>query len=175
MNQVTLAQLDALPDEAAAAILGRCCAEETWKTRMNACRPFGEASALFAAAETCFDALDAPAWRAAFAAHPRIGDLERLAAHDAASHFSRDEQSQVLEAAPATLQALADANRAYEKKFGFVFLICAQGRSAEELLSELVRRSEGSAEREMELAKEHLRRITRLRLEALVIVRSPRE
>jgi len=127
---------------------------------MLAGRPYRDAVALYAAGERAWWALGPEDWREAFAAHPRIG--ERGA--DAWSHV---EQAAVGGADASTRRALADGNREYEARFGQVFLICATGRSAGEMLAELERRLRNDPVAELRVAAAEQARITRLRLEKL--------
>jgi 2-oxo-4-hydroxy-4-carboxy-5-ureidoimidazoline decarboxylase len=127
---------------------------------MLAARPFADDAALFAAAESAWWALDPADWDEAFASHPRIGDR-------AATGLARTEQAGVAGADAATLEALAVGNRAYEARFGRVFLICATGRSAAEMLAELRRRLAHDAAAELRVAAAEQAKITRLRLETL--------
>jgi 2-oxo-4-hydroxy-4-carboxy-5-ureidoimidazoline decarboxylase len=167
MRPVSLDELNALPDEAARGLLGECCSQEKWQALMSGRRPFRAPSALLEAAEACFDQLEPLELLSAFAGHPRIGQLEALGSGRRAG-WSRVEQSGVRDASREILETLARSNRAYEEKFGFVFLICAAGLSAAELLSSLEQRSRNSAERELQIASAELRRITLNRLERLI-------
>ena len=127
---------------------------------MLAARPFRDDAALFAEAERAWWALDERDWREAFAQHPRIGERG-----DARSDA---EQAGMREAAEAERRAIAEGNRAYERRFGHVFLICAAGRSAPELAEELKRRLANEPAAELRIAAREQARITRLRLEKLV-------
>jgi OHCU decarboxylase len=109
------------------------------------------------------DALAEIDWLEAFAAHPRIG--ERAAD---ARGWSRQEQSRVGEASRETLDAIAAANRAYEDKFGFRYIVCATGKSADEMLTIARERVANERAREVARAAEEQRKITDLRLEKLV-------
>jgi 2-oxo-4-hydroxy-4-carboxy-5-ureidoimidazoline decarboxylase len=135
---------------------------------MAARRPFAGAAGLFAAAREVWQGLAREDWLEAFAAHPRIGDLEALRGKFAATAaWSAGEQAGVAGAAEATLRALAEANRAYEARFGHIFIVCASGKSAEEMLALLERRLNNSAEEELRTAAGEQEKITRLRLEKL--------
>jgi OHCU decarboxylase len=127
-----------------------------------AARPFADAAALAASADAVWESLGPEDWLEAFAAHPRIGD--RL---DGSSPSSR-EQAGVGGASAGVLEALAEGNRAYERRFGHVFLVSASGRGAEELLAALRQRLGNDPEAELRIAADEQRKITRLRLESLL-------
>jgi OHCU decarboxylase len=124
-------------------------------------RPFASRAALENAADLTWGALPPAGWRAAFAAHPRIGEKT-------APGWSREEQSGAAAAGDATRARLAEAQRAYEARFGHLFLVCATGRGAEELLALLERRLSNTADLELRVAADEQRKITRLRLGKLL-------
>lgn len=159
------ARLDALSEPGAREALRRCCASGAWVEGMLARRPFGDDRALFETADEVWRGLGPDDWLEAFAAHPRIGERERRDSPTA--EWSGEEQSGVGTAEAATRRALADGNRAYEEKFGHVFLICATGKSAGEMLAALEERLENDPGTELRVAAEEQRKITRLRLEKL--------
>ncbi len=146
------------PTEAARA-LRDICGSPAWVEAMLARRPFSDLEALKRAATSCWQALPRAEWLRAFAHHPRIGESQLRA------KFSRQEQSGVEGASEATLQALARGNLAYEAKFGHVFLICATGKSAADMLTALERRIELSAEEEIHNAALEQEKIVHIRLE----------
>jgi allantoicase len=157
--------LDLLPAGQAEAELLACCASRAWARRLAAGRPYGGFPALVAAADAVWAGLDPQDWLEAFTAHPRIG--ERRPAGDP-RRWSAGEQAGAAGADAVVLDALAEGNRAYEQRFGRVFLICATGRSAAEMLADLRRRLGNDPETELRVAAEEQRKITRLRLDKLV-------
>jgi 2-oxo-4-hydroxy-4-carboxy-5-ureidoimidazoline decarboxylase len=174
---VTLEELNRLDGEAARAALERCCGAGAWVERMVAGRPYRNATGLLAAAERAADKLRAPDWLEAFAHHPRIGDRAALAtapagagagARPAVAAWAGDEQRGAAAAADATLEALVRGNRAYEQKFGYIFIVCATGKSAEEMLALLEARLGNDPDTELVNAAREQRAITRLRLEKLL-------
>ena len=165
MDSSVAARLDALAEPEARERLRRCCSSTAWVEGVLRGRPFGNDRALFEAAERVWRDLDRDGWLEAFTAHPRIGERERSAS--ATAQWSAKEQSGMDTATAATRRALAEGNRLYEKKFGHVFLICATGKSAEEMLAALGRRLENDPETELRAAAEEQRKITRQRLEKL--------
>lgn len=160
--------LNALAEAEARAALLRCCGSTRWVERMAARRPFAGPADLFAAAEEIWRSLRREDWLEAFAAHPRIGDLEALRQRfTATAAWSAAEQAGVAGAAEATLQALADGNRQYEARFGHLFIVCASGKSAAEMLAQLRQRLGNDPEEELRVAAGEQEKITRLRLERL--------
>lgn len=145
------------------AELFKCCGSKAWASRIAALRPFADAAELYDAAGDMWDALPQSDWLEAFAQHPRIGDLKNLS-----SKWAAQEQSGVAKASEATLKALAEGNAAYEAKFGHVFLVCATGKSADEMLAILSKRLKNSADVELKVAANEQAKITRLRLEKLL-------
>jgi 2-oxo-4-hydroxy-4-carboxy-5-ureidoimidazoline decarboxylase len=141
---------------------------------MAAGRPFPDRAALLDAADRHWRALGAEAWLEAFRGHPRIGERDAAPrdaappAGDRGARWSEQEQAGARRADPAVLAALADANRDYEARFGHIFLICATGRSAGEMLAALRARLENPPDVELRTAAEEQRKITRLRLEKML-------
>jgi allantoicase len=153
--------LDAQTTEAAVADLLACCGSSAWATGVAARRPFATFAALTEAADAVWRGLGPDDWRQAFSAHPRIGERT-------GSPWSQREQAGTAAADPGILEALAEGNRAYEDRFGHVFLICATGKTAEQMLSALHERLGNDPDTELRVAAEEQHRITRLRLDALV-------
>lgn len=162
----TLAALDAAPAERLGAVLRDCCSSPAWVRAMSARRPFGHRAALLAASDEVFAHLTGTDVEAALAGHPRIGDRAMRDGTDA--RWSRHEQRSVTEGGAGLQVRLREGNQAYEQRFGRVFLIRADGRSAQDMLEELTRRLGNDDEAEATEVKEQLRQITRLRLERLL-------
>jgi 2-oxo-4-hydroxy-4-carboxy-5-ureidoimidazoline decarboxylase len=161
------AHLDGLGEAEAIAVLTRCCASTAWARAMARARPFGTDAAVFAAADRIWAGLTRVDYLEAFAGHPRIGERAG-SAHAATAKWSSREQAGMDAASAEIARALAEGNAAYEAKFGHVFLICATGRSAAEMLAALRARMEHTPEREIAEAAEQQRLITRIRLERVV-------
>ena len=154
--------------EAEAALL-RCCGSVAWARRMAEARPFGDAAAVFAAADRTWWELGPDAWLEAFRAHPRIGERDAATSHGSeARAWSAREQAGVAGAAPEVRAALAEGNRAYEARFGHIFIVCATGKRADEMLALLTARLANDPAAELRVAAEEQRKITRLRLERLL-------
>ena len=151
------AAFDALDAQEAAALLLTCCAAPGWARRVAARRPLRTAERVLAAAEEELRAADETDVAAALAGHPRIGERSASAA-------SGREQAAVLTAGARVLAELADANRAYEERFGHVYLVCASGRGADELLAVLRRRLGNDPATERGVLRAELTAITALRL-----------
>lgn len=132
---------------------------------MLARRPFGSDEALTTAARDVWCALEPDDWREAFSHHPKIGDRASLRARfPQTAHLSSAEQSGVDAASDETLDALATLNRAYEAKFGYIFIVCATGKSADEMLTMLRARMENDPRSELMIAAAEQAKITDLRL-----------
>ena len=157
----------AAPDEAR-ALLASCCASTRWVDRMLARRPFESMDAMLTAARADWRALSPADWLEAFAGHPRIGDREALGQRFGdARDLPAQEQAGVAGASDDVLSALAEGNAAYESKFGFIFIVCATGLKADEMLSMLRTRMPNDPERELVVAAEEQAKITSLRLKNL--------
>ena len=166
---LTLARLNALPVTEAAEHLRACCGSSRWVEAMLARRPFARVDQLLAAADDAWQTTGQKDWDEAFAHHPRIGERQAAAAVSAtAGAWSTGEQAAAVGAGAAVRAALAEANTAYERRFGRIYLVCAAGRSAEELLADIAARMKNDPERERAVAVEEQRKITRLRLETLI-------
>ena len=151
----------------ARATLAACCGASRWVARMLARRPFGSRNALLNAAREEWWALPPDDWLEAFSHHPRIGDRASLAARfPATHHLSAREQAAVGDATEEVLTALADANQAYVDRFGFIFIVCATGKTANEMLGLLRERLPNDRDMELRIAAEEQARITELRLDA---------
>jgi 2-oxo-4-hydroxy-4-carboxy-5-ureidoimidazoline decarboxylase len=161
-------RLDRAPIEEARGLLTACCGSTRWVDRMLDRRPYGSRTALLTAAREEWFALTPNDWRDAFSHHPKIGGRDALRARFAATrHLSAREQSGVGGAPEDVLEALADGNREYERKFGYIFIVCASGRSADEMLALLRARLHNDTEPEILIAAREQARITELRLEAI--------
>jgi allantoicase len=164
-----LRRLDTLlPHEAEAELLA-CCGARTWASTMAERRPFGSLSAVLDAADTAWRALGPEDWLEAFRAHPRIGEKKAAAAQgEDAQRWSEKEQGGVALAEAETLAALATENAAYDARFGHIFIVCATGKSAGEMLAILRARMKNDPAAELAVAAEEQRKITRIRLEKML-------
>lgn len=138
---------------------------------MLARRPFADDTELKAAAREIWWTLDADDWREAFSAHPRIGDRAGLARRfPETHHHSAREQAGIGSASTDVLTALAERNREYYDRFGFIFIVSAAGKTADEMLRILESRLQNDVPTELRIAAAEQERITALRLDALTAV-----
>lgn len=168
MEDTVASWLDGMGREQARLVLARCCGAERWVEAMITARPFGTRDAVTVAASRVFDTLERADWLQAFAAHPKIGDADSLRkkyAHNGA--WSAQEQSGVDSALEDTIRDLAYYNGLYEGRHGFIFIVCATGKTAGEMLELLKARVNNSTDVEIVNASMEQRRITMLRLEKL--------
>ncbi len=161
--------LNDLPADEAVSVFLDCCGSQAWAGRMANSRPFPMLDDLFRSAEDSWQSLSPADHLEAFAAHPKIG--AKPASSKKSSKFnewSKGEQSEVGSADNAIKRELADANSLYQERFGFIFIICATGKSASEMLEICRVRMNNSAETEMRVAADEQRKITELRLTKLL-------
>ena len=135
---------------------------------MMARRPFGSRESLLSAAQEEWQSLDEHDWREAFTHHPKIGDRAALRERFPATHdLSAREQAGVAAASDAVLDALAAANRRYETRFGYIFIVCASGLTADDMLARLNARLTNAPADEIAIAAGEQAKITALRLASL--------
>jgi 2-oxo-4-hydroxy-4-carboxy-5-ureidoimidazoline decarboxylase len=164
MNE-TLAQWNSLDRDAAAAMVLPCCGSWAWAANLAARRPIDDEATLLAESTAVWRSLPEQAWQEAFDSHPRIGEQKAQKDATAASlAASAKEQSVALSADDAAKLALKEANHRYEQRFGRIFIICASGRSASEILAALETRMNNDDATELREAAEQQRQITALRL-----------
>jgi 2-oxo-4-hydroxy-4-carboxy-5-ureidoimidazoline decarboxylase len=156
-----LAQFNSADAEAAAAGVTACCAAPSFVRAIVAGRPYDSLEAVSTTVDAAFARLGWPDVAEALAGHPRIGDR-------AASGWPAGEQAGVAGASTSVRTALADGNRAYEQRFGHVFLICATGLSADQMLAALHARLDHDPATERRVVAEELRKITQLRMRKLL-------
>jgi len=163
----TVKDLDAMKPDQSRGLLAECCGSSRWVNEMTAKRPFRSREAVFKAADEVADSLEPKDWLEAFEHHPRIGERPATGSGSAAE-WAAAEQSDVEGAASGVKAALESANQEYERKFGYIYIVCATGRSAEEMLDLARKRLENDPEKELRVAAAEQRKITRLRLEKLL-------
>jgi 2-oxo-4-hydroxy-4-carboxy-5-ureidoimidazoline decarboxylase len=166
---MTLTELNGLPRYRAEGELIKCCGSTAWTRTMAGRRPFVSFDRLLKAASEVWWRLDQADWMEAFRAHPQIG--ERKGAVQTSTQFhvwSAHEQSGMDRAGVAVASALEDGNREYLAKFGYIFIVCASGKSAAEMLTILQSRLPNPPEEEIRVASAEQNKITCLRLEKLI-------
>jgi 2-oxo-4-hydroxy-4-carboxy-5-ureidoimidazoline decarboxylase len=158
-------RVDLVPEAEARRLLRAACGSSRWVEQMMSLRPFGTREALLRVAEREWFALEESDWREAFAHHPKIGDRQSLAKRFPETHnLSALEQSGVANASEDVLGALAEGNRLYEEKFGFIFIVCATGKTAAEMLALLRERLSNDPNQEIRIAAGEQAKITAIRL-----------
>lgn len=164
-----LADINSLsPAEAEAAFLD-CCGSTEWARAMTKSRPFRLVEDLFTCAAKKWLALPPADWLEAFAAHPKIGSKKAANTQKSrAADWSMDEQASTAAAGAKTKEELAELNRLYEEKFGFIFIVCAAGKTADEMLAICKARLGNSVETELRLAAVEQQKITEIRLTKLL-------
>jgi 2-oxo-4-hydroxy-4-carboxy-5-ureidoimidazoline decarboxylase len=163
---MTLAEFNALPSSNAETALLDCCGATRWTRLVAGSRPFANVSALCAGAEAAWGQMERADILEAFSHHPQIG---QKAEGGSQSHrkWSEGEQSGAQAAAEDVKTWLDRGNRAYYEKFGYIFIVCASGKSADEMLAILEQRLQNDAARELPVAAEQQRLIMQLRLAKL--------
>jgi 2-oxo-4-hydroxy-4-carboxy-5-ureidoimidazoline decarboxylase len=166
---MNLTELNALSPERAREELARCCGAHAWVDSVVASRPFEDRAALLAASDRAARSLTRSDWLEAFACHPRIGDAAALRdKFMATAAWAGAEQQGAARAPEAVLEALAQGNRAYEQRFGYVFIVCATARRADEMLAILESRLPNDPARELDIAAAEQMKITRIRMDKLL-------
>jgi 2-oxo-4-hydroxy-4-carboxy-5-ureidoimidazoline decarboxylase len=166
---MSIEQINQAEIEEAKHLFRQCCTSETWIDRMVNARPYVSAEAVRSAADHHWLGLAEDDYLQAFDGHPKIGDVGSLKAKYAnTKELAAGEQSAVNQANEDTIAALADGNSAYQQKFGFIFIVCATGKSAGQMLELLQARLPNDRQQELFNAAEEQRKIFHLRLEKLL-------
>jgi len=166
---VTLADLNTADDETASQALSRCCSSRRWIETLVQERPYADEDALRRAADRIWSTLDENDYLEAFAGHPQIGDVDSLREKYADTRsLAEDEQAGVAGADEITLNELARCNADYISRFGFIFIVCASGKSVHEMLTLLESRLANSRHEEIAIAAEEQRRIFQRRIGQLL-------
>ncbi len=159
------AKLNRISREEAYAELLKCCGSTRWAREVAALKPFWDVTQVLILGHRVWTELSAEDWLEAFRAHPKIGETKAAAAvSEQERRWAEGEQARAQEAADETRAALSEANREYEERFGFIFIICASGRTAEEILAALRRRMNNERDAELRVAADEQWNITELRL-----------
>jgi 2-oxo-4-hydroxy-4-carboxy-5-ureidoimidazoline decarboxylase len=166
---MTLHELNTLTVPQLKEELMKCCSSSAWVNKMLPFFPADDLVELLEDAEEQWYKCSEEDWKEAFAHHPKIGDVEALKKKFASTaKWAAGEQSGVNTASQQAIEALAKGNEEYEKKFGYIFIVCATGKSAGEMLETLQARLKNDPKDEIEIAGDEQNKITKLRLEKLV-------
>jgi OHCU decarboxylase len=152
-----------LPEQEALRPILACCGSRAFAAAVVGARPFADSDALSTATDRIWWSLAESDWLEAFACHPKIGESSAPASSQF-SAWSHQEQAQVRSAEAATLETMAQKNHAYQQRHGFIYIVCASGKTGDELLAILDRRLANPTSVELKEAAEQQRQITQLRL-----------
>lgn len=164
---MTIADFNSLPAAEAQSTLMDCCGSARWAAGVASQRPYTDIEALRKTADSIWWKLDRADWLEAFSHHPQIGDKPE-GGSDSSRQWAEGEQAGARSATDDVKQRLARANRAYFEKFGYIYIICATGKSAEAMLAILNQRLQNDWDGELSIAAEQQRLITRIRLDKLL-------
>lgn len=161
LNQLTLVELETK--------LAQCCAATNWYKGLAAKFPFETSEDLKSASDTIWKACSELDYLEAFQGHPKIGDVDSLAKKfQATKKWAGNEQELVNQASMDVIQALSDGNAAYEARFGFIFIVFATGKTAQQMLDLLLERLPNDRAAELEIAAAEQHKITTLRIQKLL-------
>ena len=165
----SLERLNALPAGEASQEFLKCCGSKRWAETMTVRRPYQSLEELTRTANDIWWSLEQSDWLEAFRSHPKIGEKQAAeAVSEQAKKWSGQEQSAVQSTTQETLDSLAQLDHQYEAKFGFIFIVCATGKSAAEMLAVLRQRLQNDVETELPIAAAEQAKITEIRLKKLV-------
>lgn len=168
---ITLQALNNLKESEAKRLFLQCCTAERWVEEMASARPFLSLEQCLKIAQSVWEALSEADYLQAFEGHPKIGDINSLRSkYSNTKALAAREQSAVEGAQEKTLLALAQGNARYEAQNGFIFIVCATGKSAEEMLAILEERLKNSRQKELGIAAVEQSKITEIRIRKLLEV-----
>ncbi len=166
---MTLEELNNLPFEQQTAEFTKCCGAHNWVNKMVVLSPFESQKQLLKASEDVWFNCTEADWLEAFTHHPKIGDVKNLERKFSTTKaWAGNEQKSVETASKEAIKKLAHLNKVYEDKFGFIFIVCATGKSAEEMLEILESRLDNNYNDELKIAMGEQHKITVLRLKKLL-------
>jgi 2-oxo-4-hydroxy-4-carboxy-5-ureidoimidazoline decarboxylase len=165
-----LTELNQLSSSQLKEELFRCCGSSSWVEKMASLFPFTTKEQLLQKADEVWNGLTQKDWLEAFQHHPKIGDVNSLKEKFASTaKWASGEQASVHQASQETNEKLAEGNRQYEARFGYIFIVCATGKSAEEMLEILLSRLSNEPGTEINIAAAEQAKITLIRLEKLLL------
>ena len=166
---VSLDELNSMPREEAAELLRSCCGATSWVNAMLDRRPYESATRLLDDADVAWATTSVDDWHEAFSYHPRIGEKAAPGKTAAlASEWSEAEQKKLKVASSSVHDQMSLVNIAYERQFGHIYIVNATGKTARDLLDIARSRLKNNPEKELRIAAEEVRQITRIRLEKLI-------
>jgi len=169
---MNLEKLNCLTPEQATHTFMQCCTSSTWVNEMVLARPYKDKRAIVNHADLAWQELEEADYLEAFEGHPKIGDVNSLRAKYAnTKELAGNEQGLVKEANDDVLEVLSQGNSNYEEKFGFIFIVCATGKSAKEMSDLLQARLPNSKAQELANAAEEQRKIFQLRIDKALVER----
>ena len=161
--------LNSLSDEQAASELKSCCGSTRWAAEVGSRRPYDSLKQLLDTAEQVWWQLTSDDWLEAFRSHPKIGQKTvEGSASVRSKEWSRGEQAGMDTASEESESALARLNEEYESRFGYIFIVCATGKSSEEMLAILRERLQNGPDEELRIAAGEQAKITEIRLKKLI-------
>lgn len=167
---MTIAEFDHLPTEKKKELLLQCCGSSAWLNKMITIFPVEDLVELLEAAEEKWYECNEEDWKEAAKNHPKIGDLNSVKEkYNATKTWAEAEQAGASTASDTILKELAENNKRYEEKFGYIFIVCATGKTAEEMLDLLKARLNNTSEEEIKIAAGEQNKITKLRLEKVFL------
>ena len=166
---MTLEEINIADENQLIGKLMLCCGSTNWAKSMVEARPFESVEDLHSTAVAIWQGLESSDWLEAFTHHPKIGDIESLRKKFASTAaWAEGEQSGTAQASEAVLKKLAELNDVYEKKYGYIFIVCATGKSADEMLALLEIRLDNPKDKELKIAAGEQQKITTIRLNKLL-------
>ncbi len=166
---MSLQELNALNKTQLEEVLGKCCGSSQWVQKISSLFPFADEACLLEAAATTWYACKENDWLEAFTHHPKIGDMASLKQKFlATADWAAGEQAAVKHSPDKVLKDLSHANILYEEKFGYIFIVCATGKTADEMLQLLTTRLYNNSEDEIQMAMEEQHKITAIRIKKLL-------
>lgn len=165
---MTIAEFDHLSSEKKRELLLQCCGSASWADKVMQSLPAEDLVDLMEISDEAWSQCNEDDFREAFTHHPKIGDIDSLKEKFAnTAHWAAGEQSGVNQSSEKILLQLAEGNKKYEDKFGYIFIVCATGKSAAEMNNMLQERLHNDPEQEIRIAAEEQNKITKIRLEKL--------
>lgn len=170
MTEASVQKINAMTSSELDRQLTICCGSKAWVKEMVKRAPFQSKQDLMEASDQVWFALSEKDWLEAFSHHPKIGDVKSIAEKFASTkHLASSEQSGVQAASKEVIEELAEKNKLYEEEFGFIFIICATGKSAGQMLVAITDRLDNKRKDEVFIAATEQSKITKLRLEKLLL------